>query len=801
MQCPAASGCVTAYTANGTSTCTPSYAVAGSSCSDNNLATHTDQCNATGACVGTPVHCPAPSGCVAAYTANGTSTCTPSYAGAGTACDDGNASTYNDQCNGNGGCVGTTVQCPAPSACITAYTVNGSSTCTPTYAATSTSCNDGNASTYNDHCNGAGTCVGTTVQCPATSACVPAYTQNGSSTCTPSYAATSTSCDDGNASTYNDHCNGAGTCAGTAVQCPATSACVTAYAANGTSSCTPTYAVAGTSCDDGVCSTSNDVCDGAGVCAGTVAATVGVSSRQSLSLRWPVAQGAAGYLVVRGTTAATTAPANGTTYTAGTSALGGTVVYAGSPMTTLAPAASTTIASGSDGVSLSTFAPAGNVTTLNVVNYDALPSSVVLRVTTTTGVQTVTCTGKMTYSIAFKPCTVSGANLGTLKLGGLVETVTNLPLPATTIPVVSTAGFPNSGAILVTTSAGVQTVTCTGKTAGGFTGCSGGTGTLTNGGAVVPATSVAVTDSGLLMGTPYVYRLYSYDALRNYSTCPVQVSGTIPACTTAHKCYHFTGAGSSSTVWADSYNWEWSTNGSIWQSTGITSPGQNIGDADADVYIDKAVLYDQDMAGSTGGTRGMRNLIVSETGSILFYESSSRTLLVHGDLENRGFIGPRTGFPQGATMIHTLEVQGNFNNYGTVRTMWDGDGTGTGEYPQLLNINLGGTLPSLTSTDATFPGPGALLTGAAMSGESAVLTVNRAAGYKVTLNQNVTFVNAFASSNAAWPENLVLTSGKLVIPAGFSLTLPTGVSETQSCTPTNTVGPVVFTGPTFLGCN
>jgi hypothetical protein len=57
-------------------------------------------------------------------------------------------------------------------------------------------------------------------------------------------------------------------------------------------------------------------------------------------------------------------------------------------------------------------------------------------------------------------------------------------LPQATITVVSTTGFSIPGTIFVTSSAGVQTVTCTGSTATSFTGCSGGTGTMSTGGVV-----------------------------------------------------------------------------------------------------------------------------------------------------------------------------------------------------------------------------------------------------------------------------------------------------------------------------
>lgn len=57
-------------------------------------------------------------------------------------------------------------------------------------------------------------------------------------------------------------------------------------------------------------------------------------------------------------------------------------------------------------------------------------------------------------------------------------------LPQATINVASATNFTASGTILVTTAAGVQTVTYTGKTGTSFTGCSGGTGAMSTGGNV-----------------------------------------------------------------------------------------------------------------------------------------------------------------------------------------------------------------------------------------------------------------------------------------------------------------------------
>ncbi len=79
-------------------------------------------------------------------------------------------------------------------------------------------------------------------------------------------------------------------------------------------------------------------------------------------------------------------------------------------------------------------------------------------------------------------------------------------LPQTIINVASTAGFPTSGTILVTTSTGVQNVKYTGKTATTFTGCTGGGGTMSTGGRVqIPSLNTVVMSlpGGLTPGNLY----------------------------------------------------------------------------------------------------------------------------------------------------------------------------------------------------------------------------------------------------------------------------------------------------------
>jgi hypothetical protein len=68
-------------------------------------------------------------------------------------------------------------------------------------------------------------------------------------------------------------------------------------------------------------------------------------------------------------------------------------------------------------------------------------------------------------------------------------------LPQATINVASTVNFPVAGILRITTSAGVQTVYYTGLTPTSFTGCAGGTGTMSTGGTVTVLATLPGTNT------------------------------------------------------------------------------------------------------------------------------------------------------------------------------------------------------------------------------------------------------------------------------------------------------------------
>ncbi len=159
-------------------------------------------------------------------------------------CDDGNACTIEDACDGEGSCVGG-----VPLTCDDGNVCNGVESCDPQFgcqAGTPLNCDDGNV------CNGVESCdpqlgcqAGTPVSCaPAVPPCEAGEQCNPSTgLCEPlPDPPNTTPCDlDQNVCT-TDRCDGAGSCV---------------FVEN---------AASGTSCDDGLFCNGTDTCDGSGTC-------------------------------------------------------------------------------------------------------------------------------------------------------------------------------------------------------------------------------------------------------------------------------------------------------------------------------------------------------------------------------------------------------------------------------------------------------------------------------------------------------------------------------------------------------
>jgi hypothetical protein len=246
----------------------------GAACDDNDACTQLDLCDGSGNCVGSnPVVCTALNQCHDVGTCDATTgVCSNPPKANGSACNDGSACTQTDTCQ-EGVCTGDNlVVCPT----LDCYNVNAcnpaTGACVPSSPkAVGAACNDNNACTQTDTCNGAGACLGTNPvdcgDCALPSKCDPA---TGSCNLPDNYRPAGTACSDGNACTLNDSCDGFGTCTGTAVTCVALNFCHDAGTCDPTTGeCSNPTKAAGVSCSDGNNCTTDDVCNGLGVCSGT----------------------------------------------------------------------------------------------------------------------------------------------------------------------------------------------------------------------------------------------------------------------------------------------------------------------------------------------------------------------------------------------------------------------------------------------------------------------------------------------------------------------------------------------------
>jgi hypothetical protein len=245
-QCHAAGVCDTT-----TGQCTNPAKPDGTACTDEDACTQTDTYQA-GVCTGAnPVVCAAPDQCHQAGVCNGaTGTCDYAPVADGTPCDDGDKCTVGDTCVAGTCTPGPATRCAASDQCHNVGTCNpATGVCSNPAKPDGTACNDGNACTQTDTCQG-GVCVGrnpvvcaASDQCHVAGACDPA-----TGMCSNPEATDGTACNDGNLCTSGDHCVH-GACTGTPVDCTAP---------NATATCNPTTGQCQvTACNDGYAN-----CDG-----------------------------------------------------------------------------------------------------------------------------------------------------------------------------------------------------------------------------------------------------------------------------------------------------------------------------------------------------------------------------------------------------------------------------------------------------------------------------------------------------------------------------------------------------------
>jgi len=186
---------------------------------------------------------------------------------AGTACDNATVCDGRETCNSTGQCGAGTVPVFDDGNPCTTDACDALIGATHTPVANGTACNDGNACTQTDTCQG-GSCVGAQPvvcsvldSCHAAGVCSPA-----TGTCSNPAKPVGSSCDDGNVCDGGATCNGAGHCAGgTPIAVDDHNPC-TVDACDPVAGVTHTPLAAGSSCSDGNACNGTEVCGATGTC-------------------------------------------------------------------------------------------------------------------------------------------------------------------------------------------------------------------------------------------------------------------------------------------------------------------------------------------------------------------------------------------------------------------------------------------------------------------------------------------------------------------------------------------------------
>ncbi|WP_437591161.1 Kelch repeat-containing protein [Sorangium sp. So ce1000] len=189
--------------------------------------------------------------CTVARGATADGTCAPL---SGTPCDDGDACTAGDTCAAGTCAPGAAVTCPPPGPCRGPATCDPGEGCVYPALPDETPCDDQDACTPVDRCQG-GACLGADPVVCEPSTCQPdARCDPARGTCAFTPAPDGTGCDDGDACTQRDACR-AGVCTGTAVRCPAAGPCQRASTCNpATGQCSAVQSLPdGTPCPGGEC--------------------------------------------------------------------------------------------------------------------------------------------------------------------------------------------------------------------------------------------------------------------------------------------------------------------------------------------------------------------------------------------------------------------------------------------------------------------------------------------------------------------------------------------------------------------
>ena len=244
-------------------------AIEGAPCDDNNACTTRDICQG-GRCTGLdPTLCTAADQCHTVGTCDpSTGACSNPSAANGTRCDDNNACTQSDTCE-LGACVGANrVVCGVLDDCHIAGSCDPlTGACSNPEKPSGASCNDGDACTRADTCE-AGSCRGTDpVVCDGETACKQAGScVAATGTCRYDDKPTGTVCDDGTVCTSSSACS-SGACVGSNPITCTPPVCQRAVGCDPQNGCMFSALADNTTCDDSDPCTMGSVCSG-GSCGG-----------------------------------------------------------------------------------------------------------------------------------------------------------------------------------------------------------------------------------------------------------------------------------------------------------------------------------------------------------------------------------------------------------------------------------------------------------------------------------------------------------------------------------------------------
>ncbi len=266
INCNDLNPCTSDSCKDGACTSTPNAAA----CDDNNPCTENDTCGG-GSCKGTAVAtcCKSDLGCDdknpcttdSCNVATGVCSSAPSSGGV---CNDGNACTTQDTC-ASGTCQGSKLDCSGKADACHDAVCNTTTGCQAEVKLDGTPCDDKNACTVSDGCS-SGNCTGSAKLCDDANTCT-------TDSCDPNSgcvnAANTASCDSDGSACTTDVCQNKVCTVAIALVCPKLACAANACDAKTGTCIAGTPLQAGTACDDGNAQTTSDVCDGKGTCAGS----------------------------------------------------------------------------------------------------------------------------------------------------------------------------------------------------------------------------------------------------------------------------------------------------------------------------------------------------------------------------------------------------------------------------------------------------------------------------------------------------------------------------------------------------